>query len=255
MAENAKAREGFGMIPNWVVRETEISAYALLVYVALVGRTDKTNVCWPSQKTLAIEARCSVPQVKRALKELQTVGIVTWTAQWSGKQQLSNRYTVHSARNPAICKGGDLTELGGGSDRATPGVCESYKEDPCEEDPDKEDEVLKVTASDDRALSFIHRDDKFATPDQVAYMEDCYKLVHLESPDEDEISQWQKSSSLAIHEGIRSYWSEIEHGDDDHLNDVIDTGVYLTLSAKGRSYINNRLNLESSPYVRPAKSA
>ena len=253
--EKVKSREGFGMIPNWVVRETEISAYALLVYVALVGRTNKAGVCWPSHQTMAAEARCSVPQVKRALKELQGVGIVTWEAQRKGNQQLSNRYTVHSARNPAICKGGDLTELGGGSDRATPGVCESYKEDPCEEDPTEEDKELKVTLSSDRVLSFTHRDDRAASGDQVGFMRDCYILLHLEQPDADEISVWERSSSKVIHDQIRTYWSEIEHGNDDNLWDVIDTELYLTLSPKGRRYIDSRLNIEGSPYMRPARTA
>ena len=98
--------EGFGMIPNWLVRESNISAYGLLVYVALTGRANRTGECFPSMATLAKEARCSVTTARKAVKELQQAGLVQVTqrllAEGIYDRNQSNFYRVNlTFSNPA----------------------------------------------------------------------------------------------------------------------------------------------------------
>ena len=74
-------REGFAMIPNWVVRDPSMSGNAKLVYIALSGRVGSNGCAWPRHQVLADELGLSVSTVKRALLQLRARGLVSWTPQ------------------------------------------------------------------------------------------------------------------------------------------------------------------------------
>jgi len=67
--------DGFAAVPNWLIREAEVSIYALVVYAALASHSGKGGIR-PSIATIATEARCSVRKVHDALKELVGVGAI-----------------------------------------------------------------------------------------------------------------------------------------------------------------------------------
>lgn len=62
---------GFTQIPNTVLRATAISAGAKVLYGLLVSYAWQTTVAWPNQTTLAVDAGCSVRNVRRWLQELE----------------------------------------------------------------------------------------------------------------------------------------------------------------------------------------
>ncbi|WP_161608004.1 helix-turn-helix domain-containing protein [Leucobacter chironomi] len=68
--------EGFAAIPTWMFREHErVSLYAVMVFGALATRAGLRGN-YPSQATLADEARCSERKVRDALAELEALGVV-----------------------------------------------------------------------------------------------------------------------------------------------------------------------------------
>ncbi|GAB2567299.1 helix-turn-helix domain-containing protein [Leucobacter ruminantium] len=68
--------EGFAAIPTWMFREHErVSLYAVMVFGSLATRAGLRGN-YPSQATLAEEARCSERKVRDALAELEALGVV-----------------------------------------------------------------------------------------------------------------------------------------------------------------------------------
>lgn len=68
--------EGFGVIPNWLVRDTTISGAAKMVYVVLSSHAGAHGTTWLSHTTIAAEAGTSVSTVQRALAVLSEMGLV-----------------------------------------------------------------------------------------------------------------------------------------------------------------------------------
>lgn len=65
---------GWAAVPRWVLWETELSASARLVLVALVARENRVGECWPSHARLASDTALSGTTVKGALRELRAAG-------------------------------------------------------------------------------------------------------------------------------------------------------------------------------------
>jgi hypothetical protein len=69
--------DAFVMVPEWVLL-LPISATALRVYCVIRRHADATTgECFPTRRTIAIKARCSVASVDRSVKELVGNGAVT----------------------------------------------------------------------------------------------------------------------------------------------------------------------------------
>ena len=72
-----------------------LTPFEVAVYCVLAMHVDhQTQECWPHQKTIARLARCSVPQVRRALDQLAKLGLVAITPTLKG-----NRYTLLPVAN------------------------------------------------------------------------------------------------------------------------------------------------------------
>lgn len=86
--------EGFAAIPNWIVRDESVSIHAVTVYAALASHSGPGGI-HPSQPTLAKEARCSESSVRRALLELEALGVVERVRRKSSQGRASNGYVLH----------------------------------------------------------------------------------------------------------------------------------------------------------------
>ena len=74
-----------------------LSRAAFSVFVALRKRLGVNAYAFPSHKTIAKDTNCSVSTVKRALKELREIGLVSWarcteTTEYGKQRQTSNHY-------------------------------------------------------------------------------------------------------------------------------------------------------------------
>lgn len=62
---------------NFIYGEEELSHRAKTVYVYLRDRSDREGTCWPGVKTVARELKLSTRTVQRAIRDLETAGLVT----------------------------------------------------------------------------------------------------------------------------------------------------------------------------------
>lgn len=91
----------FVIMPQWVLA-ADIPPTAKLVYAALWKRMDNDNhTCWPSRETIAADVGgCAVATVDRSLKELASIGAVTWKRRRRADgAPTSSLYTVHAWPN------------------------------------------------------------------------------------------------------------------------------------------------------------
>jgi|TARA_R110000822_G_scaffold121075_1_gene254791 hypothetical protein len=100
-----EAQMYFAVIPEWVL-DLPISASSVRVYCCLRRYADnKTGQCWPSRRTLAMRARCSIATLDRAVKELAEHGALRVVKRKSASGDWSsNLYTVMSVPNGVVSK-------------------------------------------------------------------------------------------------------------------------------------------------------
>lgn len=92
-----RKRPPFTLIENAVIKDLEISGYALLVYTVLCMHADhEDGTCFPGFAEIGKYSRCSRSTIKRALKELIDYGYVEKeTRKVPGRQENdSNLYTI-----------------------------------------------------------------------------------------------------------------------------------------------------------------
>ena len=84
----------FSIIPEWLT-ESKVSDNAFRIYATLCRFADKDDgSCYPSIKTIANKCGKSPSSVKRGIKELKDLGIITVEARYINKEQTSNLYTI-----------------------------------------------------------------------------------------------------------------------------------------------------------------
>ena len=86
----------FSIVPEWVI-DAPISAQAVRVYAVLCRYADKDDgTCFPSIRTLAERIHVSESTIKRAIKELKTIGAIKSQKRFDKAtgEQTSNLYTV-----------------------------------------------------------------------------------------------------------------------------------------------------------------
>src|SRR5918996_1689519 len=89
--------KGFVQIPRFILLHDELSYGAKVAYGVLLGYAWQDDFCFPAQRQLAIDLRCSDRWVRKFLDELKKAGYIDW------KQQGLNRpniYYVLDEKNP-----------------------------------------------------------------------------------------------------------------------------------------------------------
>jgi hypothetical protein len=74
-------------------RSLGLSAWAKLLYVVLRSYADSAGGCYPGYATLQADVGCGINQLTRAMRELETAGLVTRRRRG---QSHPTRYTVHA---------------------------------------------------------------------------------------------------------------------------------------------------------------
>ena len=75
---------------NCMIDDTAPFRTRLAVYSALALRTNKRQQCWPSQNTIAQDSGLNEISVRRALRDLEYLGLISIETRAKG----SNRYTL-----------------------------------------------------------------------------------------------------------------------------------------------------------------
>jgi Helix-turn-helix domain len=91
------ARHGFTQIPNFILRNPEISSGAKTVYALLLSYAWGNNLCFPGQERLAEHAGLSKRTVVTLMAELESVGLIEVERRGLGK---TNLYTINFVIRP-----------------------------------------------------------------------------------------------------------------------------------------------------------
>jgi len=226
--------EGFSIIPNWLMRESDLTAHELLVYMALLNRAGGSGLAWPSIARIAKESRTSPSTVKRTIKSLEARGlIVKRVRKRADGTNESNVYKVATFTRAAP-KRGVQTGRGTGSDRADDESREDYEEDTIEEDTREED--LRSTLPSGRDLSFIFVESTGkATKKQLDYLSDLHLHFNAAVASETLQARWKKLTSNKANDLIRQYLKEMPRYDA-YEGPEAGEPAYDALTPKGQAY-------------------
>jgi hypothetical protein len=223
--------EGFSIIPNWLMRDSDLTAHELLVYMALFNRVNPQGLAWPSIARIAKESRTSASTAKRTIRSLEARGLVVkQVRKRADGTNESNVYKVATFTRQARGQGERVT----GSDRPDHGSSVVYEEDTLEEDTTEED--IRSALTSGRALSFEFIDfDGKATPRQIVYLSDLH--LHFNNAEASAAlrARWRKLSSTQANDLIRQYLREMPRYDD-YEGPEAGEPSYDALTPKGRAF-------------------
>lgn len=102
------ARDGFTQVPNFILRNPDLSAGAKVVYAMFLSYAWHNESCFPGQERLAQDIGMSRSRVSEFISELNRAGLVNIQRRGLGK---TNIYLVHfsvkaSVRRPQADVGG-----------------------------------------------------------------------------------------------------------------------------------------------------
>ena len=86
------ARYGFTQLPNFILRNPELTANAKTVYSLLLSYAWHNNLCFPGQERLAEHMGSHVSTVSRAMTELEDFSLLGIERRGQGK---TNLYTIN----------------------------------------------------------------------------------------------------------------------------------------------------------------
>ena len=86
------ARFGFTQLPNFILRNPEISIGAKTVYSLFISYAWHNNFCFPGQETLAKAIGMSIGSVNAFIKELESCNLIEIKRRGQGK---TNHYTIN----------------------------------------------------------------------------------------------------------------------------------------------------------------
>lgn len=224
----------FSIIPNWVIRDTDLTAHELLVYIALLNRADKYGRAWPSIKTIARESRTSTSSVRRTLGKLRDRGLVTWEQRKrDDRTNASNVYRVGIFER-------DAPHEGGGFHRGTPtlpvwrdgGATVDEEVDPLEVEPGEED--MRVESADSTTMNFEFVDDR-ASAAQLAYMHDLNIHLYGSPPSVEKRAGWAALSREQATDRITRLLRVMPR-DDEYEGPQWDDESYAALSPVGQEF-------------------
>ncbi len=86
------ARYGFTQLPNFILRNPELSANAKTAYSLLLSYAWHNNLCFPGQERLAEHMGTHVSTVSRAIAELESCSLIEIERRGQGK---TNFYTIN----------------------------------------------------------------------------------------------------------------------------------------------------------------
>ncbi len=86
------AQQGFVQVPNFILKDPEISVGAKIAYALFISYAWHNESCFPGQNRLADDMGLSRVRVTQLIAELEQAGLVS--VQWRG-QGKTKLYTIH----------------------------------------------------------------------------------------------------------------------------------------------------------------
>ena len=82
------ARGGFTQVPNFILKDGDLSLGAKVTYSMFLHYTWHNDFCFPGQERLAADMGMSQPRVSQFIKELEGVGLIEITRRGQGKTNI-----------------------------------------------------------------------------------------------------------------------------------------------------------------------
>lgn len=79
------ARGGFTQVPNFILRNPDLSVGAKVAYAMFLSYAWHNDLCFPGQERMARDMGMSVSRVNDFIKELQTAGFIEIHRRGQGK--------------------------------------------------------------------------------------------------------------------------------------------------------------------------
>ena len=89
---NPVLQNGFTQVPNFILRDAELSVGAKVAYAMFLSYAWHNDSCFPGQDRLAEDMGITRPRVTQLIAELQKAGLITIQRRGQGK---TNLYTIH----------------------------------------------------------------------------------------------------------------------------------------------------------------
>ena len=86
------ALHGFTQLPNFILRNPDLSANAKTTYALLLSYAWHNDLCFPGQERLAVHMGTHVATVSRAIQELEANSLIDVERRGQGK---TNFYTIN----------------------------------------------------------------------------------------------------------------------------------------------------------------
>lgn len=87
---------------TWAWSLEKVMGSEALVLLALADQANDEGLCWPSQEKLAPKARQSVSTLRRSLRSLEKMGLLTTITRSSTRGRRSNLYLLHIGAKPDL---------------------------------------------------------------------------------------------------------------------------------------------------------
>ena len=113
---NPVLQGGFTQVPNFILKNPEISVGAKVAYAMFLSYAWHNDSCFPGQDRLADDMGMSRSRVTEFVGELEKVGLISIQRRGQGK---TNLYTIHFPVKQAVDK---TPEVGGPTSRASAGL-------------------------------------------------------------------------------------------------------------------------------------
>lgn len=99
--DNLVLQGGFTQIPNFILKNPEISVGAKVAYAMFLSYAWHNDSCFPGQDRLADDMGLTRVRVTQLISELEKAGLVTIQRRGQGK---TNLYTIHFQVGRAVDK-------------------------------------------------------------------------------------------------------------------------------------------------------
>jgi len=86
------ARYGFTQLPNFILRDPNLSVGAKATYALFLSYAWHNNLCFPGQERLANDMGMSIGSINAFIKELEALGLIEIERRGQGK---TNIYTIN----------------------------------------------------------------------------------------------------------------------------------------------------------------
>lgn len=81
VVQDEAIKHGFTQLPNFVLRDKELSAWARLAYAVLLSYAWQEGSCFPGQQRMADDLGITVQYLRKALSELKERNYIDWKRQ------------------------------------------------------------------------------------------------------------------------------------------------------------------------------